>query len=528
MPWRGYRPSVALVGQAEKEFKFEASPGDPLPDLRPLVGGTFRHPRQLLRTAYFDSVDGRLWSLGLTLRHRTSQDDAQGTWTLKTPVKSGRSLVRNELSWMGDRGDVPPDAQRILRGVLRREPLRQLIELETVRERLSLRDDEDAVVAELDDDLVTVSGGPRDGLRFRQVELELQHDNWSSGPVVKRLEAAGFTGGSAPKLALAMPQPSGDAGRSHLQATSTLAELVRARLREGCDRLLDHDWRFRVAAPDFEPRDIHQARVATRRLRSDLKSLRDLLDPVWVAHVRGDLKWLGAALGEVRDLDVLRKSLNGVPAELDRTLMGQRDAANTRVTLVLEDARYLDLLDRLHAASELVPLAGGDAAELAREKARDALPVIVGANWRKLRRQVRKAGRHPDPGRLHRIRIKAKELRYSSEFAEPFFERPARRMAKAARRLQDQLGEHHDAVAAGDWLRTLAYADDGARLPGAVAFQAGGLAADARRRQDHFEAVWERTWKKLRKPSHTDWFRSRAATSRRRPPPRRSARVGPV
>ncbi len=120
---------MAPVEQAEKEFKFEAGLGDPLPDLRPLVGGTFRHPRQLLRTAYFDSVDGRLWSRGLTLRHRTRQDDTQGTWTLKTPVRSGHSLVRNELSWMGDRGDVPQEAERILRGVLRREPLRQLVEL---------------------------------------------------------------------------------------------------------------------------------------------------------------------------------------------------------------------------------------------------------------------------------------------------------------------------------------------------------------------------------------------------------------
>lgn len=481
--------------------------GAPLPDLRPLVGGTFRHPRQLLHTAYFDSADGRLWSRGLTLRHRTSPGDAQGTWTLKTPVSSARSVVRNELSWMGDRGDVPAEVQRILRGVLRRAPLRQLIELETVRERLSLRDDRDADVAELDDDLVTVSGGPRDGLRFRQVELELQDDDWSSAPVVRRLEAAGFAGGSVPKLALAMPQGPGRSGGQHLGQESTLADLVRARLGEGLDRLLDHDWCLRLAAPDFRPRDIHQARVATRRLRSDLKSFRSVLDPIWVGHMRGDLKWLGSALGEVRDLDVLRDHLPGIPSELERTLVELRAAANERLALVLEDTRYLDLLDRLHAASDRVPLAGGDAAELAKEKARDAVPVIVGANMRKLRRQVRRAGRHPSPERLHRVRIKAKELRYSSEFAEPLVGRPARRLAKAARTLQDQLGEHHDAVAAGDWLRGLAYADNGTRLPGAVAFQAGGQAADHRRRQAHIEAVWKRSWKRLRKPGRTDWLR---------------------
>jgi len=222
--------------------------------------------------------------------------------------------------------------------------------------------------------------------------------------------------------------------------------------------------------------------------------------------MRGDLKWLGSALGEVRDLDVLRKNLRGIPSELDRTLVERRDDAMKQLALVLEDTRYLDLLNRLHAASDRVPLAG-DAVELASEKAQDTLPVIVGTNWRKLRRQVRKAGKHPSPERLHRIRKKSKELRYSSEFAEPFIGRPARRLAKGARKLQDQLGEHHDAVAAGEWLRALAYEGNGTRLPGAVAFQAGGLAADAGRRQAHFEAVWGRSWNHLRKPSRTGWLR---------------------
>jgi CHAD domain-containing protein len=498
---------VAPDVHVEKEFKFEARLGAPLPDLRPLVGRTFRQPEQVLHTAYFDSVDGRLWSRGLTLRHRTTDGDGPGMWTLKTPVASGHSLVRDEISWPGDRDEVPPQAQRILRGVLRREPLRQLIELETVRDRLSLRDDQDTPVAELDDDLVTVSGGPRDGLRFRQVELEIQDEQWSSGPVVKRLEAAGFTVGSSPKLALAMPQAAVGPGDPHVGRKSTLAELGRMRLREGLDRLLDHDWRLRLASPDFEPGDIHQTRVATRRLRSDLKSLSSVLDPIWNGHMRSDLRWLGSALGEVRDLDVLRKNLKDIPSELDRTLGEQRDAASERLTVVLEEGRYLDVLDRLHAASERVPLAGGDAAELASGRARDALPVIVGANWRKLRRQVRKARRHPSPERLHKVRIKAKELRYSSEMAISFVKGPAGRLAKAARKMQDELGEHHDAVAAGDWLRALAYEDHGTRLRGDVAFEAGGVAADMRHRQAHVEAVWERSWRSLRKPRRIDWLR---------------------
>jgi CHAD domain-containing protein len=73
--------------------------------------------------------------------------------------------------------------------------------------------------------------------------------------------------------------------------------------------------------------------------------------------------------------------------------------------------------------------------------------------------------------------------------------------------MQDELGEHHDAVAAGDWLRALAYEDHGTRLRGDVAFEAGGVAADMRHRQAHVEAVWERSWRSLRKPRRIDWLR---------------------
>ena len=50
---------------------------------------------------------------------------------------------------------------------------------------------------------------------------------------------------------------------------------------------------------------MHKARVATRRLRSDLRLLEGELDPVWTRFTRGELKWLGEVLGVVRDIDVL-------------------------------------------------------------------------------------------------------------------------------------------------------------------------------------------------------------------------------
>ena len=71
----------------------------------------------------------------------------------------------------------------------------------------------------------------------------------------------------------------------------------------------DHDDRLRLDPSDPPVLDVHQARVAARRLRSDLKTFSLLLEPGWVGRVRDELRWVGDALGAVRDTDVLVNTL---------------------------------------------------------------------------------------------------------------------------------------------------------------------------------------------------------------------------
>ena len=88
---------------------------------------------------------------------------------------------------------------------MRQRPLQQLVELASTRQRLLLHNAADRTLAEIDDDTVAVSGGPRDGLRFRQVELEL-HD--ADAKVVRkvtaRLQGVGLSPETTPKLERAM------------------------------------------------------------------------------------------------------------------------------------------------------------------------------------------------------------------------------------------------------------------------------------------------------------------------------------
>jgi len=495
----------------EREVKFDAPVGLALPDLRELVGRTERIPQQQLRTAYFDTVDGRLWHQAITLRHRITDGVDGGTWTLKLPhAANGFSLERTELSSSGERAEIPPGVHDIVRGLVRREPLQKLVELDTTRLRLALHDRDDRVVAELDDDVVVVTGGPRDGLRFRQVELELSATESSvSKEVTARLEEAGLAVENSPKLAKAMGLPPSDSTRPRMDPRSLLADVVRTAIADGLDRLLEHDWRLRVALPEAA-HDVHQARVAIRRLRSQLKTLGVVLDPIWVRHVRSDLEWVGSALGELRDTDVLAVHLEDAPAQLGNELTRQRGVAAREVTTILASDRYLDLLDRLHAATRTPPLLNGDENVRLEDAAGEALPDLVGTRWRALRRQVRKGGADPSDQQLHRIRIEARHLRFAAEVAEPAVGQRARRTASAAEKIQAILGEHHDAVAAQAWLREqvgrAATSMQVHALSPETLFEAGRLSAELRQGQHDLERRWLRAWKALAKPKNRRWL----------------------
>jgi CHAD domain-containing protein len=488
----------------EREVKFGAPLGVGLPDLRDLVSRTERLPRQQLQTAYFDTPDGHLWDQGITLRHRTTPDDGAGKWTLKLPAAAeGSTLNRTEVSWTGPRTEIPGGARTIVQGLVRRQALHQLVELGSSRQRLLLHDKAGHTLAEIDDDTVTVKGGPRDGLCFRQVELEL-HDAHAKvvRKVTARLKGVGLSPETTTKLGRAMGFPVSPVTGRGPGPTSSLGDVVRTVLTDGLTRLLGHDWRLRAAVDDTAAEDIHQARVATRRLRSDLRTFDVILDPVWVRHVRSDLEWLGSALGDARDTDVLAGLLEGAPDELGSQLAGQRAQAARRVSAVLADDRYLLLLDHLHAAASSPPFVLGEGDIHPEDRASKLLPVLVGARWRALRRQVRKSGHDPSDERLHRIRIKSKQLRYAAEAATAVMGEAARRTAEDAEDLQTLLGQHHDAVTAESWLR--ARAEDG--MSPAGAFEAGRMAAEQERIQRKLRHRWRRTWAPLAQPKRRRWM----------------------
>ncbi len=270
----------------------------------------------------------------------------------------------------------------------------------------------------------------------------------------------------------------GDPVRSR-PSDSTVHQL-RAALDTRLRALLTHDPGTRVGT---DPEELHQMRVAVRRIRAMLKAARPLLERTWADGLRAELGWLGRALGPVRDADVLIERLRGRAAAFDdsgraavetliEALVADRESARAEMLAVLRSRRYTALLRRLAAAgAPPLPTPGGGAAA-------PPLVELVHTEYRRLSKAVRAAGEDPPDEVLHALRIHGKRLRYTGELAAAAGRKPVRKpvreLVESTVALQDVLGEHQDACVAQQRVVGLldGFGDD---VDVSVAFAAGRL-----------------------------------------------------
>ena len=260
--------------------------------------------------------------------------------------------------------------------------------------------------------------------------------------------------------------------------------------------ILVHDPGTRLGS---DAEDLHQHRVAIRRLRALLRAARPMLDAGWIREVRNELKWAGAALGDVRDMDVLIEHLTADATILDTreraafaTLLDQiaerRGAARRTMLSDLRQTRYTRLLDRLETELTAPPVVDSTT----------NLRRIAAAEYRRLRKKMRALGDEPSDEALHAVRIAVKRARYAAELAEGAVGKPASRFITAAKRLQDVLGEHQDAVVAEQVVRDLL--DEATEpVPVPAAFAAGILAERQRERRRDARAAVPGAWKRLQR-----------------------------
>jgi CHAD domain-containing protein len=489
----------------EREIKLAVTPSFHLPNLEDVAAAVETSPvdERRLETVYYDTPDLRLARWGCNLRLRQGEG-----WTLKLPTTTeGRTLNRRELEFPGD-GNRPPDAAvALVIAYVRRSTLVPVASLSTVRRRVQLKNRDGAVLAEVVDDDVSVIQGLRIQNRFREVEVELRDPsaNRLLDPILARLRHAGASDeDQASKLVRALGARATAAPEVDpilLAPTARAGDLVRHVIAVSVASLLRHDPGVRLG-DDTE--DVHRARVATRRLRSQLRTFRPLLDLVWADALRADLRWLGAGLGSVRDKQVMSQRLRGqttaltpgdapIVAELADELQAESEEARARLVLDMRADRYIDLIERLVEASRAPALT-----TQADQPAATAMPALARQDWKRLRTGVQRLPEPAADADLHRIRILAKRARYAAEAAAPIAGKTVPRFSEAAAALQDALGDHQDSATAQEWLRG---AGSGSR-----AFVAGELCALEREVAARDRAEWPKVWKKLDRKRLRRWM----------------------
>ena len=202
--------------------------------------------------------------------------------------------------------------------------------------------------------------------------------------------------------------------------------------------------------------DVHDARVAARRLRSLLATYRPLIDERRARRLRRRLRDFARALSGVREADVRYGML--VALAMQEPGLAAADTRRLRVALrqsIVESRRLLRReLASKHWASSVSQLADGrtlTALDLRPDAGPGEVLELVDRPWRDAARLIAR----PPKGAagLHRLRLVLKRCRYALESVASVQPRRAERVLACLRSAQDSLGEHRDAALAREWVR---------------------------------------------------------------------------
>jgi CHAD domain-containing protein len=505
-----------VVVHHEVERTYQPAPDQPVPDLCGLPGvASIGPPRELeLSATYFDTSDLALTRAGVSLRRRTGGAD-EG-WHLKVPAETGRDEIRLPLAL--SRRTAPAALRRIVHGWTRDADLVVVATVVTHRTAYALLDDRGAELAELADDRVVAQPtGATTPVEWREWELELV----AGGPDLlaaadEVLRASGVRPSPSQRKivrALGGRLPAAPA-TGKLGPGKPAGRVLQARLAAQVAELLRRDSEVRRGRPE----GVHQARVASRRIRAALATFRPLVDREVTDPIRAELHWLERALGPARDAHVVRDRLEelldgeaphagAVRRRIDATYQDRARAAGDVLADVLASERYfalLDDLDRLVAAPPWTDAAARPASSRLRRRVR--------RDWRRLADRVTaleetREDRDAHDLAMHDVRKAAKRVRYALETVEPVWGRETEALHRAVKAITQVLGERQDTVVTRHDLEAIAVeataAGENAIGYGRLHHREQILADEHDRR---FEELWRAATGKKSAKKATDWL----------------------
>ena len=242
---------------------------------------------------------------------------------------------------------------------------------------------------------------------------------------------------------------------------------------------------------------VHQARVATRRLRSHLTTFAEVLRPGPTERLSKDLRWLGRALAPVRDADVLIgrladavRSIDPMSREGGLVLLARAHEERGQHTAALDEVlaapRYRALLEHLAGTVASPPFLRS-----AGLPAEEFLAARIAARYGVLRDGIDALSSAPLDVELHEVRILAKPVRYAAEAGVRVLGSRCAKFSKRVTDLCDELGELHDGARMSLWLDQVGLEPGVAATVARVRTVEIGRVADAR-------AAWIRADTRLR------------------------------
>ncbi len=266
------------------------------------------------------------------------------------------------------------------------------------------------------------------------------------------------------------------AALDELSGAELAGEGARRVLRRFFERMLTREEAIRKGE---DPEDVHQMRVATRRLRASLQVAESIYDPDLIQQFRKGLRRAAQALAVVRDQDVFLMAIHKHRSELadteaallDRLIAAvetERAAARTQMLADFQSRRYLRFK---HDFAEFLTTPGSGLADLPATGVPARVRDIAGSaiwhryeQWRAFEVALSNA---PDE-LLHQARIAGKRLRYTFEFFGPALGPKLNELLEQLAELQEHLGLLQDGVTARTHIAALDLLED----PGAQAYLA--------------------------------------------------------
>jgi len=192
---------------------------------------------------------------------------------------------------------------------------------------------------------------------------------------------------------------------------------------------------------------VHQARVASRRLREVVPILGRGLEDVHKKSLARDLRALTRALGPVRELDVARSMVDELvldSPDASRLTTAWHDSLERKRRVPMRDLRKaLGATTRRALDRELDGFAASRTTS-DNDLWRHALAQRLAARAEDLRDQMVRAGTRYEPEPLHQVRIAAKKLRYVLEITGEAGLAAVARPLRTLKAAQESLGRLHD------------------------------------------------------------------------------------